>query len=252
MVTQSPVLPWFSPKLSRSMAGVMHGLGHSVLFRRGEVIYQTPGFFSKLMFVRRGLVVKALTDAHHEDPLLISIAGPGTLCGSYETLYLPDQMPRQHWCMTTTEVLVVNAELLLRICDQNAVWQKELYSYSAACALSDRCGLLVNHSVDLETRLGIFFILCASQLDKSFSEGLTTPSVEWLGLSIPPSRRVAASLLNTSSDNIRSVLKLWRDNDVIRFRSHKLLLRREQFFIYWRAVNNLLGTQLSLNESVDR
>lgn len=237
------ILPWFSPKLSLSMAGVMYGLGHSVVFRRGEVIYQTPGFFSKLMFVRRGLVVKALMDAHHEDPLLISMAGPGTLCGSYETLYLPDQMPRQHWCMTTTEVLVVNAELLLRICDQNAVWQKELYSYSAACALADRCGLLINHSVDLEKRLGVFFLLCASSLDAGFLEGLTTPTVEWLGLSLPPSRRVAASLLNASSESIRTVLHNWRDNDVIRFRSHKLLLRRSVFFDYWCVVGELLGAQ---------
>lgn len=249
MFSSSQILPWFSPKLSRSMAGVMHGLGHSVVFRRGEVIYQTPGFFSKLMFVRRGLVVKALTDALHEDPLLVSIAGPGTLCGSFESLYLADRMPRQHWCMTTTEVLVVNAELLLRICDQNAVWQKELYSYSAACALSDRCGLLVNHSADLETRLGVFFLLCASQLDKAFAEGLKVPTVEWLGLAVPPSRKVAATLLGASPESVRDVLRDWRERDIIRFRSHKLLLKRSRFLQYWERASNVLGSQLTFNET---
>lgn len=147
MSLTSAFLPWFAPKLSRSMRGVINNLGHRTVFMRGERIYESPGFFQKLMLVERGVVAKALLDPFHKDPLLISLSGPGAFCGSYETLFLQDRMQRRHWCMTTTEVVVANADLLLRICDQNPSWQRELSHYSSICAVSDRLGLLLEDTI---------------------------------------------------------------------------------------------------------
>lgn len=109
------VIPWMSPCLSQSMSFVLAGIGHPMKFRRGDVIYTSPGLFGNLMYVRSGFVVKALLDPVRDEPLLLSMAGPGALCGNYENLYVRDRMPRRHWCLTSTEVLVVNQELLLKI-----------------------------------------------------------------------------------------------------------------------------------------
>lgn len=222
------------------MAGVMNGLGHAVTFRRGEVLYESPGFFPKLMFVRRGLIVKAMMDAHHEDPLLLSIGGPGSLCGCYETLYLSDRIPRRHWCMTTAEVLVVNSDLLLRICDQNAHWQREITNYTSLCAMADRYGLLLNHTASLEERLAVFFVLCEMQGDPFFQSRLYDESLEWIRLSTVPSRRVVAGIVDTSVEKLRTVLNSWQEEDVLRYRSHKLLLRRDRLIRSWHAMQGIL------------
>ena len=58
------------------MRGVINNLGHRTVFMRGERIYESPGFFQKLMLVERGVVAKALLDPFHKDPLLISLSGP--------------------------------------------------------------------------------------------------------------------------------------------------------------------------------
>lgn len=141
MPAASSLLPWFAPRLSRPMIGVLNNLGHEMHYTRGEVLYESPGFFRPLMLVRRGIVARALMDPLHADPLLVSLSGPRALCGSCETLYVQDRMVRRHWCMTSVDVHVVNADLLLRICDQNPLWQRELSNYSAICALSDRLGM---------------------------------------------------------------------------------------------------------------
>lgn len=135
-MNQAPtILPWFSPRLSPSLTAVLQGLGHAMRVPRGEFVYRSPELFGRLMYVRRGLVVKALLEPNHDDPVLMTLSGTGGLCGSYENLYVRDHMSRAHWCVTTSELLVVNAELLLRICDQHAEWQVELSNYSL---LADR------------------------------------------------------------------------------------------------------------------
>ncbi len=236
-------LPWFSPSLSFSMAAVMQSLGHAVVFRRGEVVYESPErFFGKLMFVRRGIVVKALMDPSHDEPLLVTMSGPGGLCGSYENLYMHDRMPRRHWCMTTTEVLMVNSELLLRICDQNQAWQHELTNYSASSALSDRLGLIVNHSGTRDARVGTFLILCAMQYDAEFLKKLMSPGVEWVPLPVLPSRHVVRLVTNIGSEALGDVLQSWLKKGAFRYRSHKLLLRREVFEDYWNRLSPILRT----------
>ena len=87
------VIPWMSPCLSQSMSFVLAGIGHPMKFRRGDVIYTSPGLFGNLMYVRSGFVVKALLDPVRDEPLLLSMAGPGALCGNYENLYVRDRMP---------------------------------------------------------------------------------------------------------------------------------------------------------------
>lgn len=140
------VIPWMSPCLSQSMSFVLAGIGHPMKFRRGDVIYTSPGLFGNLMYVRSGFVVKALLDPVRDEPLLLSMAGPGALCGNYENLYVRDRMPRRHWCLTSTEVLVVNQELLLKIADQNPEWQHELSGYSSVSSICDRMGMFLNYS----------------------------------------------------------------------------------------------------------
>lgn len=180
MPAASSLLPWFAPRLSRPMIGVLNNLGHEMHYTRGEVLYESPGFFRPLMLVRRGIVARALMDPLHADPLLVSLSGPRALCGSCETLYVQDRMVRRHWCMTSVDVHVVNADLLLRICDQNPLWQRELSNYSAICALSDRLGMLVTHATSLEERLGVLMIASSLSTDSEFLERFRDPSVEWV------------------------------------------------------------------------
>lgn len=68
------VIPWMSPCLSQSMSFVLAGIGHPMKFRRGDVIYTSPGLFGNLMYVRSGFVVKALLDPVRDEPLLLKIA----------------------------------------------------------------------------------------------------------------------------------------------------------------------------------
>ena len=42
------VIPWMSPCLSQSMSFVLAGIGHPMKFRRGDVIYTSPGLFGNL------------------------------------------------------------------------------------------------------------------------------------------------------------------------------------------------------------
>ena len=72
--------------------------------------------------------------------------------------------------MTTTEVVVANADLLLRICDQNASWQRELSHYSSVCAVADRLGLLVTHSATVEERLAIFLVASSIAASLDFQD----------------------------------------------------------------------------------
>lgn len=236
------LLPWFAPKLSPSMMGVLNSLGHEVRYTRGEVVYESPGFFRRLMLVRRGIVARALMDPMHSDPLLVALSGAGALCGSCETLYVQDRMVRRHWCMTSAEVLVVNADLLLCICDQNPAWQRELSHYSAICAVCDRLGLLITHATTLAERLGVFTITSALAGDPTFLNRFRDASVEWVPLPVLPSMHVAASLLNANNAQIRAVLHGWLEEDVIRWRSHKILLSRSRFASYWERIEPILRT----------
>lgn len=112
------IRPWLSPKMSQSMIGVMNGLGHNVQYGRGEEIYTSPNLFERLMFVRSGVVVKALQDPVRSEPLMLSLSCAGAMCGSFENLYVRDRLPRRHYCLTNAELLVINQELLLKIADQ--------------------------------------------------------------------------------------------------------------------------------------
>ena len=80
------IRPWLSPKMSQSMIGVMNGLGHNVQYGRGEEIYTSPNLFERLMFVRSGVVVKALQDPVRSEPLMLSLSCAGAMCGSFENL----------------------------------------------------------------------------------------------------------------------------------------------------------------------
>lgn len=193
--------------------GVLNNLGHEMHYTRGEVLYESPGFFRPLMLVRRGIVARALMDPLHAAPLLVSLSGPRALCGSCETLYVQDRMVRRHWCMTSVDVHVVNADLLLRICDQNPLWQRELSNYSAICALSDRLGMLVTHATSLEERLGVLMIASSLSTDSEFLERFRDPSVEWVPLPVLPSMHVAKVLLSANRAKIRGVLQRWLQED---------------------------------------
>ncbi len=237
------IVPWLSPKLSQSMAGVLYGLGHSVTFRRGDEVYSSPGFFEKLMFVRSGFVVKALQDPVRDEPLLISMAGPGALCGSYENLYVRDRMPRKHWCLTTTHVLVVNQELLLKIADQNPVWQRELSSYSSSSVLCDRMAMYANHAGTVDERFGALIVLMLQASNPSVIRTLESKGVEWVELPFLPSKGICAKLIGSSFEQADNVSRSWVADDDIRRRSGRLWLRRSTFARYWAWVKPFLQQQ---------
>ena len=105
-MNQAPtILPWFSPRLSPSLTAVLQGLGHAMRVPRGEFVYRSPELFGRLMYVRRGLVVKALLEPNHDDPVLMTLSGTGGLCGSYKNLYVRDHMSRAHWQGRRTTVV---------------------------------------------------------------------------------------------------------------------------------------------------
>ena len=70
------VIPWMSPCLSQSMSFVLAGIGHPMKFRRGDVIYTSPGLFGNLMYVRSGFVVKALLIKGGPSPCFCRWRGP--------------------------------------------------------------------------------------------------------------------------------------------------------------------------------
>ena len=237
------IIPWLSPRLSQSMAGVLIGLGHSVKFPRGEVIYSSPGLFEKLMFVRSGFVVKALLDPVREEPLLVSVAGAGALCGSYENLYVRDRMPRRHWCLTSTEVLVVNQELLLKIADEHSEWQRELSSYSSSAALCDRMGMVLNHSGTIEQRLGALLILMLQENNPNVMKHFLTPGIEWVELPFLPDKTTIARLLGCGFTHIEETIRAWVAADVLRKRGRKIWFRRQVFENYWHWLLPFLQQQ---------
>lgn len=227
------VIPWMSPCLSQSMRFVLTGIGHPVQFRRGEVIYASPGLFGSLMYVRSGFVVKALLDPVRDEPLLLSIAGPGAFCGNYENLYVRDRMPRRHWCLTSTEVLVVNQELLLKIADQTSEWQHELSGYSSVSSICDRMGMFLNYSGTVEERLGALLLLMLHSERPSVMANLFAKGVEWVELPFYPDKGTLARLLGCRFETVNGTVRQWVEHDDIRKRSRKIWLRRRTFLKYW-------------------
>lgn len=237
------VLPWFSPRLSVSLAGVLQGIGHMKRCVPGESIYRSPELFSgKLMYIRRGFVSKAILSPNHEDPLLVSLSGPGALCGAYENLYVNDRMPRRHWCATGTELLCVNAEMLLRICDQNIAWQSELRAYASTCAMSDRLGMMINHSAGVEERAAFLLLLDGLTSEHDFLNSLNGHGIEWVGLHLVPSRTAIAWVLNTSREQLGDVVQAWFKKEVLRRRSGRLWLRKSYFLPYWERMLPMIDT----------
>lgn len=94
MPAASSLLPWFAPRLSRPMMGVLNNLGHEMHYTRGEVLYESPGFFRPLMLVRRGIVARALMDPLHADPLLVSLSARGLFAEVVKHF-----MYRIEWCV---------------------------------------------------------------------------------------------------------------------------------------------------------
>lgn len=237
---KSTLFPWFSPKITPSLTAVLQGIGHSAHFSRGDVIYRSPELFGRLFFVRHGVVAKGLLEPSHSYPILVTMAGTGSLCGAYENLYVNDRMPRLHWCVTSTELLVVNPDLLLRLCDQHVDWQVELSNYSSLCARCDQIGLIANHLGSPEERLGAFWILHCLQFDKEILGKLATPGIEWVVAPSFPSRSVAASVTGCSVDEIARVVRGWRNQHALRYRARKVFLKREVFAEYWGWIEPVL------------
>lgn len=100
------------------MIGVLNNLGHEMHYTRGEVLYESPGFFRPLMLVRRGIVARALMDPLHADPLLVSLSGPRALCGSCETLYVQERLG----VLMIASSLSTDSEFLERFRDPSVEW----------------------------------------------------------------------------------------------------------------------------------
>lgn len=230
---KTQVIPWMSPSLSQSMRFVLSGIGHQQHFSRGEIIYSSPDFFDALMYVKSGFVVKTLLDPVRDEPLLLSLVGAGALCGSYENLYVHDRMPRRHWCLTSTTVLVVNQELLMKIADENPEWQQELMNYTSAAALCDRMGMYLNYSGTVEERLGALLLLMLQGEDPSSSRSLFSSGIDWIELRFFPGRKTMAQILGCKYEMMNEVIRTWVIRGDIRRRGGKIWIRRKTFLRYW-------------------
>lgn len=50
MPAASSLLPWFAPRLSRPMIGVLNNLGHEMHYTRGEVLYESHRLVDRGLF----------------------------------------------------------------------------------------------------------------------------------------------------------------------------------------------------------
>lgn len=222
------------------MIGVMNGLGHSVRYTRGEEIYSSPNIFERLMFVRSGIVAKALKDPVREEPLMLSLSCAGAMCGSFENLYVRDRLPRSHYCITNADVLVINQELLLKIADQNALWQRELMNYSTYCALCDRMGMVANRYGTIEERLGALMMLILIESTPSMERVLQSRGADWLGFTTFPMLVTVAQLLGTDVSTLHTAVRAWIDAGKLRKRSGKFWFHRATFEGYWSWLQNIV------------
>ena len=78
--------------------------------------------------------------------------------------------------------------------------------------------------------------------DAEFLDRFRDASVEWVPMPLLPSMHVAKALLSANHSKIRSVLRKWVEEDVLRWRSHKLLLSRPRFAAFWNKVEPVLRT----------
>lgn len=238
---QSFIRPWLSPKLTTSMLNVMKGLGHRTLYSRGDVIYESPSLFEKLMFIRNGVVAKALLDPIREEPLLLLLGSSGSLCGSYENLYLRDRLPRRHYCLTSVEILVVNQELLLKIADQTPEWHQELSRYSATCALCDRLGMLLNRVGQVNQRLGALMLLLHEDQHPDWIKQLHTSGIEWLPITLYPGLATISMLLESNIEVLQDTIRGWWNNNDLKYRNHQYWFRRSTFIEYWIWIQEMIS-----------
>lgn len=222
------------------MIGVMNGLGHSVRYARGEEIYLSPNLFERLMFVRSGVVAKALQDPVREEPLMLSLSCAGALCGSFENLYVRDRLPRRHYCVTTSEVLVVNQELLLKIADQNVMWQRELANYSSYCALCDRLGLVANRFGSVEQRLGALLLLIQVEGNPEVEQSVNSPGIEWIALNTFPALKTVSMIIDSDVETVHETIRGWTYNNKLRKRSNRYWFNRAIFAEYWAWLQNIV------------
>lgn len=234
------IRPWLSPKMSQSMIGVMNGLGHNVQYGRGEEIYTSPNLFERLMFVRSGVVVKALQDPVRSEPLMLSLSCAGAMCGSFENLYVRDRLPRRHYCLTNAELLVINQELLLKIADQNILWQRELANYSSHCALCDRLGMVANRFGSVEERLGALLVLLQVEGNGEVEQRLTSSGIEWIAINTIPSLRTISLVLDTDISSLYAVVRQWIASNALRKRAGRYWFKRSVFFDYRDWLHNIV------------
>ena len=142
-------------------------------------------------------------------------------------------MPRRHWCLTSTEGLVGNQELLLKIADQNPEWQHELSGYSSVSSICDRMGMFLNYSGTVEERLGALLLLMLHCEEPAAMANLFSKGVEWVELPFYPDKGTIARLLGCKFETVSDVVRQWGSHDDIRRRSRRIWLRRRTFLKYW-------------------
>lgn len=222
------------------MMGVMNGLGHTVRYCRGEEIYASPSLFERLMFVRSGVVAKALQDPVRSEPLMLSLSCAGAMCGSFENLYVRDRLPRRHYCVTNAELLVINQELLLKIADQNVLWQRELANYSSYCALCDRLGMVANRYGTVEQRFAALMLLLQVEDKTDVERTLHISGVEWVPISTFPAMKTISMMLDTDVASLYGVIRGWIGANALRKRGGRYWFKRPVFAEHWTWLQNIV------------
>ncbi|MEG2155464.1 MAG: hypothetical protein RRY41_10850 [Burkholderiaceae bacterium] len=232
--------PWFAPRLSSYATRVVLQLGHCIPGRRGSVVVGEESRVSSLLFVKNGLVARALVHPGRSQPLVWSLSLPGSLCGGCQNLYSGDHLPRRHWTLRDSEVLEVPQELLLKIADRDVALHRELAAYCERSAMCDKLGLLVGHLAANADRLQIFLAsaLLAAGHDLHGSLG------EESHLRLPPlpRREVVAQVVACSPAVVDRVLTEWIQSGDLKRGDGALWISRERALHSYHWLQQLLDS----------
>ena len=226
-------MPWMSPKVSPALTVVVRNLGHKVVCRPKEVVYQSGGLFDRLMYVQSGIAARAVfIPGFDNSPFLVSIAMPGSLIGGIETLYAKDTIQRKHWAVTDCELLTVSQDLLLKLADHQVIWHKELAGYNAACTQYDQLGLMTARATEAENRLGVFLVSFCLRCKALFSSELSDEKKEWVVLPTLPPKELIGSTIGCTEEIVNDVMSRWLESNILRKVNRNLLIRREKVLNY--------------------
>ncbi len=241
MVDIPEILPWFSPGLSQGISRVILNIGSRGVLNKGQIV-GTNAFFKRTMFVKSGFVAQGLINPGGTSPFMLTLSGPGSFGISTDAIDRLDHLPRRYWAATHCEVYTVNPELLLRLAEVEASWNRELNEYALRRAVSERLGLMMCQATGVEERLGVFFASLFASFSRSAVKEMEKGG-DWLELPTPPSRKLVSAVLSCRSEEVDETLSRWWREKMIVFSNGRLLMRGSTLLRYWNMLQPFMQMQ---------